>query len=830
MTSNTALSAGGGGGVGWQVDLPGLASLVLNLGASGLKRFAEAGVDFHTILCMGEIAEKCPASNEYRRELSVCRQAQRTESQWLYKLVEIGAATNFVADELLKKRAGENVVALMSAILPVMSESSCDNLLLKLFEACNTPLDKTPGFAQLRSIRKSLTPLARKTQFKDRAFQYHVLSRQLLGTDASPVKRTANESIPSEDTAVQVILALSKLVQEDSGHILAYHGLRGSGWVIAYARHVLGLPVCVLRSTSKPVPISGDYQSARVLAYLFEQENKCELLLNRNVQDFFVTKSLDPSCHTGWMIDVGTTNVLDSYMSAADPFRKGISVVARSMANSYIQKLAMCIITEDASFPGLIKYPVYCLPALRRRVARILSLLGFDSVDGSELTNGEWSEYIRLRKPTPKRSQSARRGLASSYLVAGPAWIKSGLGHTQVSGNGQRMKDSEDASAAQQESKLDEQGIGHASFLVKIVEIACLLSFTDWDQNLRLLSTSFLEDLASWRKCLIIEESLIKFLMRYEWREMRPLSMIDLCETTIDVCIGRREVWTPVFKNEEMLAFQYYGIVFVQNAAFHQKLDLQSCFLHLSPGAIVAEGEEKTELYTYSTHHQQLESISHRMTDLGRQMHKQFAPVDSFPGISFSTRLEFSGEKIYLQQNALVKDQIYAVPSPGIISRALAGLYVTKDCDHRYYDAMTVTNIHTSHDDDRWRIGNKEVAANLEEQVNYPFEPKQGLFLAGAECQWQVPKLWLQAVDQNAPGQWLAYQQLGNRVYPTLIDQNAPGQFLEYQHLGNRVYPTVLQRGCCTACACKLVRSYKVEYSVGVYRIIHGRLAGEDME
>lgn len=130
MSSSTALQAGRVGGVGWQVDLPGLASLVLNPGASGLKRFAEAGVDFHTVLCMGEIAEKCAASNEYRRELSVCRQAQRTESQWLYKLVEIGAATNFVADELLKKRAGENIVALLSAILPVMSESSCDNLLL----------------------------------------------------------------------------------------------------------------------------------------------------------------------------------------------------------------------------------------------------------------------------------------------------------------------------------------------------------------------------------------------------------------------------------------------------------------------------------------------------------------------------------------------------------------------------------------------------------------------------------------------------------------------------------------------------------------------------
>lgn len=772
--------------MGWQVDLPGLASLVLNLGASGLKRFAEAGVDFHTILCMGEIAEKCPASNEYRRELSVCRQAQRTESQWLYKLVEIGAATNFVADELLKKRAGENVVALLSAILPVMSESSCDNLLLKLFEACNTSLDKTPGFGQLRSIRRSLTPLARKTQFKDRAFQYYILSRQLLDTDASAVEPTANESIPSEETAVQVILALSKLVQEDSGHILAYHGLRGSGWVIAYARHVLGLPVCVLRSTSKPVPISGDYQSARVLAYLFEQENKCELLLNRNVQDFFITKSLDPSCHTGWMIDVGMTNVLDSYMSAADPLRKGVSVVARSMANSCIQKLAMCFITVHASFPGLIKYPVYCLPALRKRVTRILSLLGFDHVDGSDINNGEWSEYIRLQEPTPKGSQRRKDNIviiedpAPPYLVAGPAWIKSGLGHTQVSGNDQHRQD----------TRLDEQGIRHISFLSIMVEAACLLSFTDWDQNLRLLSTSFLGNPASWSKGLVFKQPLIDILTRDTLDGIPRLGMIELCETTIDVCIGRRQVWTPVFGDEEMLAFHYYGIIFVQNAAFHQRLDLQSCFLHLSPGAIIADREEKGELYTYSTRQQNIEIL----TDWGSQNHSGFAPVDLFPGISFSTRLESSGEKIYLQQHALVKDQICEIPSPGIISKALAGLFVTKDCDHRYYDAITAT------------------------KIDGFVKVKRGLYLAGAKPGSLLPELWLQAVDQNAPGQWLAYHQ--EEIYKL------------YPVFGNKADLTVLQRNCCTACACKLVLNPQKSSmnKVVVYRVIHGRLAGEDME
>ena len=847
MSSNTALSAGRVGGVGWQVDLPGLASLVLNLGASGLKRFAEAGVDFHTILCMGEIAEKCAASSEYRRELSVCREAQRTESQWLYKLVEIGAATSFVADELLKKRAGENVVALLSAILPVMSESSCDSLLLKLFEACNTPLDKTPGFGQLRSIRKSLTPLARKTQFKDRVFQYHVLARQLLDNDASTVNPTAYESIPSEETAVQIILALSKLVQEDSGYRLAYHGLRGSGWVIAYARHILGLPVCVLRSTSKPVPISGDYQNAKVLAYLFEQESKCELLLDCSVQDFFVTKSLDPSCHAGWLIDVRTTNVLDSYIPAADPLRKGVAVVARSMANSYIQKLVKHVTTTNPSNQDLIQYysiqdpnqytikqdlihyPIYCLPNLRKRVMGILSLLGFDPVDESDLKDGVWSQYIKLEKSTPTGSQ--RRTVFTEdptppYLVAGPAWIRSGLGHTQVSCNVHSTESSEDASAVHQDRRLDEQGIRHISFLSGIVEAACLLSFTDWDQNLRLLSTSFLEDPACWSKGLVFKKPLIEILITGSSGGMRQLGMIELCETTIDVCIGEREVWTPVFSDEKMLAFQHHGIVFVQNAAFHQTLDLQCCFIHLQPGAIIAEGEEKMKLYTYSMHEQKMET----MDESGNRIDKLLAPVDSFPGISFCTRSKFSGENVYLQQDALVKDQICAIPSPGIISRSLAGLYVTGNCDHGYYDSVPATELDSAVDklrEERLEEQKKEAARLAMRRSKYErpvssrpergsvakkkcptFVAKPGLFLAGAECRSSILELWLQAVDQNAPGQWLAYHDWGDRHYLT-----------------------VLQRGCCIACACRMVLDH-CEGSNGVggvSRIIHGRLAGEDM-
>lgn len=117
----------------------------------------------------------------------MCRQEQRKTAIWRYKIVELGTATNFVADELLKTRVGENVVALMSALLPVISEDSSDSVVLKLFDCRGALPNKTPGFSQLRSFGTILAPLLRKTEFKDKAFQYHSLLKRLPVDKYDPV-------------------------------------------------------------------------------------------------------------------------------------------------------------------------------------------------------------------------------------------------------------------------------------------------------------------------------------------------------------------------------------------------------------------------------------------------------------------------------------------------------------------------------------------------------------------------------------------------------------------------------------------------------------------
>jgi hypothetical protein len=105
MTSTSnAMSGGPLGGISWQVDIPSLSQLVVSVGSHGLKQLALSGVDIHSIGCMLMIAEYTPCSSDFRRLLNRARSEQRAEHLWFHKMVEIGASTNFLADQLLKTR------------------------------------------------------------------------------------------------------------------------------------------------------------------------------------------------------------------------------------------------------------------------------------------------------------------------------------------------------------------------------------------------------------------------------------------------------------------------------------------------------------------------------------------------------------------------------------------------------------------------------------------------------------------------------------------------------------------------------------------------------
>jgi hypothetical protein len=757
------------GSVGWQVDLPGLASLVLNLGTAGLKRFAEAGVDFHTILCMGEIAEQCPASNEYRRELSECRQKQRKQSQWLYKVVEIGAATNFVADELLKRRAGENVVALMSALLPVMSESSCDNLLLKLFEASATPLDKTPGFGQLRCIRETLMPLARKTQFKDKVFQYHSLVRHLLEKSDPVIEMSAYQSIPDEDTAVHLILSLAKLTQQEPNEIIEFDGLNGAGWVIAYARHVLGLPTCILSSASTSLPISGDYRNARVILNIFAKEAKCQLLVGGDIQEFITKPCPATSNGDGWVIDTSRVNVLDSYISQSDPMRKGTSPIARSMVHECTEVLSESLRNplniSRTPVHGLAIYGQYCLPAVRRKAQKVLGYLGFDpaEADSAHLGCERLSRYLDpvKGKLCDYIQEVLVPGLKSKHsMIPGYMWTKSNLGHIEA--NEQAEHDSFDATGAK-----------CINYIFRMVYAACRLAFTDWDQHLRLISVSLLEG----------EEY-------YLTPNASASPLKNLCQSIIDITVGGRQHTTPSFGEDDLVAFQHRGVVFAHGTALYQNINLDACYIHLVPGGIAFNGEKKYSIFT-DPERQRREGIW--IADPEPQI-ATYRPADHFPEPNVVSRVRSSLHGVVLIRNVVIDHRLHTLPRARNNLQALSNVVVTTPCEHSYYgelDFDTITHYEFFKN------------AVIHQGIQVPVFP-------GAHWDQHTElEVWLESVDQNPVAQWLATQ-----------DFHDPRCF------------TVIQRDCCMACVFKRIDAALRQDNrpPQFVRIVNGRIAGEDMK
>ena len=97
----------------------------MGAGAYGLKQLALSGVDIHIIGCMLMVSELIPASQDFRLTLNARREKKRSERQWLYNLVEVGAGSSFLVDHLLKTQAGGNVLALLVSIVPLMSPNAC---------------------------------------------------------------------------------------------------------------------------------------------------------------------------------------------------------------------------------------------------------------------------------------------------------------------------------------------------------------------------------------------------------------------------------------------------------------------------------------------------------------------------------------------------------------------------------------------------------------------------------------------------------------------------------------------------------------------------------
>jgi hypothetical protein len=130
----------------------------------------------------------------------------------------------------LKTRAGENVLALLAATVPVMDEETCTTALTALFEDANISLDNIPGINQLRAIRTDLAPLSRKVGFREKVLNYHKFLWSLQGKSGH---QTMPEGSPCSAIALAtdiatVLRALHKVVSNEDDYIFICWGLCGA--------------------------------------------------------------------------------------------------------------------------------------------------------------------------------------------------------------------------------------------------------------------------------------------------------------------------------------------------------------------------------------------------------------------------------------------------------------------------------------------------------------------------------------------------------------------------------------------------------------------------
>lgn len=165
---------------------------------------------------------------------------------------------------MLKTRAGENVLALLSSTIPVMDEETCTSLMSALFDSVNVSLDNIPGTKQLQCIRSTLVSLTRKIGFGEKVLQYQSF---LWGITGKPDEMNYDpyQAVPDPGEMPKIIQMFYKVKTSDDSHIMIFSGTTGAAWILAYSCFVLGLNTCVIDKAGSSVPVIGTYKNAKVI-------------------------------------------------------------------------------------------------------------------------------------------------------------------------------------------------------------------------------------------------------------------------------------------------------------------------------------------------------------------------------------------------------------------------------------------------------------------------------------------------------------------------------------------------------------------------------------
>ncbi|KAI4231309.1 MAG: hypothetical protein LQ349_005697 [Xanthoria aureola] len=732
----------------WQSDFPLLSSLILNVGAAGLKRIAGTGVHVHTLLCMGEIAGLCPASPTYRQEINFCRQQQRKQSIWLNDTVEIGTASNFVADELLQTRAGENILALLSTVVPILSEDECDRFILELFNECGVNADKTPGIGQLQAFRHTLLPLARKPSFKDGVYECQFHLNGFLPDEMDPL----DSSIPAVETLVQLVLLFRRLIK-DSSRTLSFHGRQGASWAIAYARQVLGLPVCISRTLKDPVPIEGGYQGSRVLVYLSEKESKCELLETGIVKEVVVpAKGSGPLAR--WLVDVDNVDLKALHIPVYPACGPAIPEIMGSLIPvliahniRYLDRLDINLDFEF-KFGKVQSYLEYCQPQIRQRGLEILRIMGFGMSSGRESGMDRWEDHIKFRDCD-----------GGFELSPGPTWLQLLLAKPGV--------DDADTSSGNEHGPpalhFTHEGRRSLGTMCMFAEMASWLAFSNWGKNNRTLSATALafgiHNICGWNHTRIESEhrpqsvfpgnwEISNGCIRYQSGELPLSQKIDRTQAIygyLTYILGCGSTTTPTKPSApDVIVMEVDGHVMTRASPKRYSIDFEAVFFNLYSGHISIGGERRSSI------RQKDQVIDSQILFLEHD--GELCPSNAFSKILMlpvtlehcRTHVERS-DHVFVQHKEKSSKLLCSVLGPTMMSDDLVSMFVTNTCSHGYHKPFLRPES-PSEKMGLW-IGS---GSGLNAGDKVPFDPSSDALPP------EKPNIFFQDVDQNPAGQWIA--------------------------------------------------------------------------
>lgn len=684
-----------------QVDLPGLTQLIMNVGSYGLKQLSMAGVDLHSVGCMLMIAEFVPACPSFRKTLNRARELQRSEKLWMFKVVEIGTASNFLAEQFLKTRAGENVLALFSATASMLDDAACLTAINGLFEGAEISPDNIPGTSQLQNIRNDLAPLAKRTGFRERVLQHHeLLARLRHGTSRnarSPGISTATsgdpyDALPHASQIPKIMRMLHKITTSDQDQIMIMNGLTGAAWVITYAVSVLDLHTSVVQHDQDPFPIYGPFESAKVLIQLSSDDFNCALYKTGDLQDVFDTQQAPTAARKGWSVDCTLCNFLE----LRHPRTSSLPFFSRMSYFTALEALNE-VSTKALSFGRVQQegFVLTFLPELHARCLRILHLLGFrpgtlelyNSDSRFDCRAFDWighatdpevvlvegegtrfnAETSRIEKIEYKdqRGHYKSRGSTFSSRLRLLQYLDTTRENLTFEGEPILRKNRNEYAEHSIWSWDQSQQEALVRSIEAAVNFASTLAFTDWDSSLRTMSVRYMSYGLEYAK----PESHSNGVF-----EGHTAEALQLCTDSLDLATIETKLW-----NMDWIAIDVEEMVLIRNASQFRPLhQLRGKFLTFQTGRILLNGEK--------CHHVRADRSDLRYRTDHKLVTQKFPSNQWFSERPFSLQLKslctVNKGAVFVRNEVYQGNKLYCIVDPSRPSEFIPELRRVSSCAH----------------------------------------------------------------------------------------------------------------------------------------------------